>query len=178
MAGSLKDQLLKTGLANNKQARRAEHEKRQTRTRRDKGEAVEDVTELARASREAQAERSRALNAEREEQARARALVAQVAQLVSQHRLERAGGESAYQFVDERKVRKLYVKADMVEPLSRGRLAIVRQGEGYEVVVADIARRLRERLPEVVVLLHEGKEAMPAEDDPYADYPIPDDLMW
>ncbi|WP_111656115.1 DUF2058 domain-containing protein [Isoalcanivorax indicus] len=175
---SLKDQLLKAGLADKKQARRAEHEKRQAQQRKAKGQAVDDQVDV-RAAREAQAERSRALNAEREAQTRARALAAEVAQIIATNKLPREGGEAPYQFADQRKVQKIYVPQAMIEPLARGQLGVVRQDDRYEVVPRETALRLRERSPEVVVALHE-KTASSADgdDDPYADFPIPDDLMW
>ena len=177
---SLKDQLLKAGLADKKQARRAEHEKRQAKQRQAKGQAPADQVDV-RAAREAQAERSRALNAQREEQARARALAAEVAQIIATNKISRENGDVPYQFTDQRKVQKIYVPKALIDPLARGQMGVVRagQGKGYEVVPLETALRLRERAPEVVVSLHAPQKASTAdEDDPYADFPIPGDLMW
>ena len=183
MAGSLKDQLLKVGLADKKRARRAEHEKRQESTSKAKGKPVEDVAARAKALREEQSQRSKALNQQREEEARRRALAAEISQLIDTHKLDRRGGEAAYQFADQRKVQKIYVTAAMVEPLARGQMAVVRQGRGYEVVPVEIGKRLRERDEAVVVVLHDAagnnpNNAPAEEDDPYAAYQVPDDLMW
>ena len=42
----------------------------------------------------------------------------------------------------------------------------------------NIADKIAERFEEAVIFLADYKNDIPAEDDPYKDYPIPDDLMW
>ncbi|KAF0806948.1 hypothetical protein A167_03072 [Alcanivorax sp. S71-1-4] len=175
---SLKDQLLKAGLVDKKRARQADHQKRQENKRREQGESVEDAAARVRQQQAEQAERSRQLNQQREDEARQRALVAQVRQLVSEHRVDRAKGDAPYQFTDQKKIQKIYVLAPMVDQLARGQLAVVRLENGYEVVPAVVAQKIQARLPEAVVVLHSRDTSVAAEDDPYADYPIPDDLMW
>lgn len=175
---SLKDQLLKAGLADKKRARQADHEKRQANKRRERGEDVDDAAARVRQLQAEQAERSRLLNQQREEEAQQRAISAQVRQLVMAHRLPRERGDAPYQFTDDRKIQKIYVMPPMVDQLARGQLAVVHGDNGYEVVPANIAARIQERSPETVVVLHQRDKNTPPEDDPYADYPIPDDLMW
>ena len=177
MAGSLKDQLLKAGLADAKKARQAEHAKRQQAKQVARGE-VEDPAEAVRQAREAQIERDRALNAERQAQQRQKDIAAQIRQLIEAHRLDRRGAEQSFQFVDGKKIQKLYVKAQMADQLARGMLAVVRLGDGFEVVPTAIAEKIAERDPAAVAVRHERDAGQLAADDPYADYPIPDDLMW
>ena len=51
--------------------------------------------------------------------------------------------------------------------------------EHYSVVPANIALRIEERAPETVIIRTEVAEnAVTDADDPYADFVIPDDLMW
>jgi tetraacyldisaccharide-1-P 4'-kinase len=53
--------------------------------------------------------------------------------------------------------------------------------EGTQMSAKEVAERIAERDPTVVLVLNRPDAApakTPAEDDPYADYPVPDDLMW
>ena len=49
-------------------------------------------------------------------------------------------------------------------------------GGKYEVVPAETAGKVRERYPEALLVLNEPREVDP--DDPYAEFPIPDDYEW
>ena len=80
-------------------------------------------------------------------------------------------------FVDDKKVKRLAVNALMRDKLSRGSLAIVRHGGAYEVIPREAALKIQERDAQRIVLLNVQSEG-PDEDDPYAAYQIPDDLMW
>jgi uncharacterized protein YaiL (DUF2058 family) len=42
----------------------------------------------------------------------------------------------------------------------------------------EVARKIAERDPETVIELNQQDDSASAEDDPYADYKIPDDLTW
>lgn len=172
---SLKDQLLKAGLADAKKARRAEHEKRVQA----KNPATDSAEKLAREARALQAERDRALNRAREDEKAKRALAAQIRQLIENHRIARNSGDQPYQFTDGKKIKKLYVTSAQQDQLARGQIAIVRLGEGHELVPTVVAEKIRQRDAEAVVLLNTRQATTESDpDDPYAAYPIPDDLMW
>jgi len=57
-------------------------------------------------------------------------------------------------------------------------LAVVCLEGAYDLVPEGIARKIQERDESVVVVLHERKKEENDEDDPYAGFEIPDDLMW
>lgn len=172
---SLKDQLMKAGLADAKKARKAEHEKRQEA----KAPGQAQAGTLARQALAEQAERDRALNRQREAEKAQKALLAQVRQLVETQRISRQGGELPYQFVDGGKIKKLYVTPAQQDQLVRGQIAIVRLGDGHELVPTVVAEKIRSRDAAAVVLLNARRnDSGMAEDDPYANYRIPDDLMW
>jgi uncharacterized protein YaiL (DUF2058 family) len=176
---SLQEQLLKAGLADEKKARAVRNEKRKQRKQQPKGAAVVNETEeRARKAREEKAERDRQLNLERQREAEKKAIKAQIRQLIETNRLDHSRGETSYQFVDGKKIKKILVDDTMVDQLSRGRLAIVALGDSYEVVPDKVARKIMERDESAVVSLHERKQDDAGEDDPYAGYEIPDDLMW
>ena len=65
----------------------------------------------------------------------------------------------------------------MRSKLSNGSLAVVALGGGYEVIPREAAVKIQERDPGRILLLNTHVEEAD-EDDPYAAYKIPDDLMW
>ncbi|MDY6816467.1 MAG: DUF2058 domain-containing protein [Pseudomonadota bacterium] len=176
---SLQDQLLKAGLADEKKAKAIRSEKRKQRKQQPKGAIQVNEAEIrARQAREEKAERDRQLNLQRQKEAEKKAIQAQIRQMVETNRLDRSRGETSYQFVDGKKIKKILVDDTMVDQLSRGRLAVVRLGENYDVVPEKVARKIMERDESAVVVLHDRKQDDQGEDDPYAGYEIPDDLMW
>jgi uncharacterized protein YaiL (DUF2058 family) len=62
--------------------------------------------------------------------------------------------------------------------IADGRLAIVKAGQRYEAVSAEIAEKIKERSPAAVMVLNAPKQEAAESIDPYAAYQIPDDLMW
>ena len=176
---SLQDQLLKAGLADQKKAKAVRSEKRKQRKQQPKGAAQVSEAEMrARKAREEKAERDRQLNREHQKEAEKKAIQAQIRQLVETNRLDRSRGETAYQFIDGKKIKKILVDDIMVDQLSRGRLAVVAFGDSYEVVPDKVARKIMERDESAVISLHDRQQDDAGEDDPYAGYEIPDDLMW
>ncbi|AZT83543.1 DUF2058 domain-containing protein [Marinobacter sp. NP-4(2019)] len=176
---SLQDQLLKAGLADEKKAKAIRNEKKKQRKQQPKGTVQVSEAEIrARKAREEKAERDRQLNLERQKEAEKKAIQAQIRQLVNTNRLDRSRGETSYQFVHDKKIKKIFVDDKMVDQLSRGRLAIVFVNDQYEIVAEGVARKIQERNENAVVVLHDRHKDDVGEDDPYAGYEIPDDLMW
>jgi hypothetical protein len=179
LMASLQEQLLKAGLADEKKAREVRNEKRKQRKQQPKGATtVNEAEERARKARQEKAERDRQLNLERKKEAEKKAIQAQIRQLIETNRLDRSRGETSYQFVDGKKIKKILVNEQMVDQLSRGRLAIVALGDHYEIVPDRVARKIMERDESAIISMHDRKQDDAGEDDPYAGYEIPDDLMW
>lgn len=177
---SLQEQLLKAGLADEKKAKAIRQEKHKKRKQQPKGSSEVNESQLrVQQARQEKAERDRQLNLERQKAAEHKAIQAQILQLVATNRLDRSKGDESYQFVHDKKIKKIFVEPAMVDPLSRGRLAIVYVNEQYEVVAEAVARKIMERDEQAIVVLHERQQqTSQEEDDPYAGYEIPDDLMW
>jgi uncharacterized protein len=57
-------------------------------------------------------------------------------------------------------------------------LAVVKLGEGYELVPRIVADKIAQRDEGAVVVANIKSAQQVEEDDPYKDYVIPDDLMW
>ncbi|KPY41784.1 MULTISPECIES: DUF2058 domain-containing protein [Pseudomonas syringae group] len=180
MAGiSLRDQLLKAGLVNQKQAKQVGKEKQKEQRLVHKGQAQVDDSQK-RAAQEALAEkvkRDQELNRQQQEKVEQKARTAQVKQLIEASRLPKLTTEDYYNFVDDKKVKRISVNALVRNKLSSGSLAIVHHGGGYEIIPREAALKIQERDPRRIVLLNTPTEA-PDADDPYAAYQVPDDLMW
>src|SRR5690606_2843586 len=140
-----------------------------------KGQAEKDDSQRE-AALKAQAEkqaRDQELNRQQQEKAEQKARTAQIKQLIEASRLPKLTTEDYYNFVDDKKVKRLSVNNLMRDKLSRGSLAIVKHGGGYEVLPREAALKIQEREPQRIVLLNTPTEAAEA-DDPYAAYQIPD----
>jgi len=179
MSISLRDQLLKAGLVNQKQVKQVTKEKQKQKRLENKGQVEVDDSQQ-RVAQEAMAEkvkRDQELNRQQQEKAEQKARAAQVKQLIEASRLPKLTTEDYFNFVDDKKVKRLSVNTLMRSKLSSGSLAIVSHGGGYEVIPREAALKIQERDPHRILLLNTQVEE-PAEDDPYAAYKIPDDLMW
>ncbi len=175
---SLQEQLLKAGLADEKKAKQIKKEQRQAK-KANKGKP--QVNESRLAAEKALAEkvqRDRELGRQRQAEADKKAIYAQIVQLVNTSRIDRKGGEVAYQFTDGKKIKKLYVTSAQQNQLTKGMIAISKLGEEYELVPANIAEKIAQRDASVILVHNKPGADQVDEDDPYADYPIPDDLMW
>ena len=176
---SLQDQLLKAGIVDQKKAKQVKQEQRKQKKQQPKGRPqVDEAQEQARRSLAQKAERDREINRQRQAEAEKKAIAAQIVQLIEMNRVSRQGGELPYQFADGKAIKKIHVSKQLQDQLSRGQLAIARLGERYELVPAAVAEKICQRDADAVVLHNRGQDTPADEDDPYADYQIPDDLMW
>ena len=69
------------------------------------------------------------------------------------------------------------VSAAVQAHIVAGHLVIVCQGESAELVPKVIADKIAERDPNIVVRVKKAGTEVD-EDDPYAAFQVPDDLMW
>lgn len=175
MAGSLQDQLVKAGLASEQQLRSTKSKKRKQKR---SGAQTPDAAQRQQAAQAAAEKRKRdhELNRKRDEEAKRKAEQIALWQLVRDNRIARSAGDTAYNFTDGKALKRLYVSAPQHRDLVAGSLAIVRHDDFYELVPAAVAERLAAAEP-TLVLVHNRPEP-DDEDDEYADYKIPDDLMW
>jgi len=182
MGISLQEQLLKAGLVNQKKAQEIQKQKskaaKQQRSGKLSPEAEEAARIAARKAQEEKAARDRELNRQRQEELKRKEIAAQVRQLIEEHRLPLKGGEDPYNFVDGPTLKRLYVTPEIRQGLAKGKYLIVRLGDRYEVVPAMAADKIRERDPKALVAPSAAPAAATEEDDYYARFQVPDDLMW
>lgn len=179
---SLQDQLLKAGVVDDKKAKKIKREQRKADKGQPKGSVkVDQDKEQARIAREEKAAKDRALNKQKQEAAEEKAITAQIIQLIKMNRIDRGAGELAYQFADDSKIKKIYITQKLQNDLVAGRIAIAKLENGYELLPAVAAEKIMQRDESVIVMLNvkgESQTAAVEEDDPYAEYQVPDDLMW
>lgn len=178
---SLQEQLLKTGLISDVQAKQARAAKRkQSRKRRGNREGNADSEKtLQLDNRNKQVERDRALNRQRDQAALKQQIASQVKQLIELNRLPVAADDDAiaYHFSHGNKVKTLYLAEQQRDQLIAGQLAIVRLENRYEVVKADVAEKIRHRDPGSVIVMFSAKTEAEKDDD-YPDFQVPDDMVW
>lgn len=183
MSNALRDQLLKAGLVNDKQLKKAVKEKRKEENQRQgqvQSKPANDAKLQAQRAQAEKAERDRQLNLQRQEAAAQKAIAAQIRQLVESHRLANTEGDVLFNFVDGKTVKRIYVSPSVRDGIGRGRIAIVKLEGRYELVDSASADKIRARHPPSVILWNEPQVTHTPEsgDDPYAGYDVPDDLMW
>ena len=179
MSNSLQDQLLKAGLVNEKKLKQHKRSKKKQAKQLPKGEQVVDETALqARQAREERARLDRERNEALQIEAQHKAIAAQIRQMIDVNRINRGRGQASYQFAQAGKIKKIFVSEEQHQQLSRGLIAIAQLDEQFELIPAPVAAKISERDQAAILVLHEKSAQQDDEDDPYADYPIPDDLMW
>jgi hypothetical protein len=176
---SLQEQFLRAGLVDKKKVKQANHEKsHQKKVERQTGtQSVDEVRLAVLETQRRNAERARELNAQRDEAATRKAIAAQIAQMVQQNRQSKGAGDIAYNFTHDNKIKRVYVSAAVQAHLAAGHLVIVCQGDTTELVPRVIADKIAERDPSLVVRVNKTSTGVD-EDDPYAAFQVPDDLMW
>lgn len=176
---SLQEQLLQAGMVDSKKAKQIAKDKRKEARQVPKGQdAVNEAREQARRTQAEKVERDREINRQQQALAEQKAIAAQIKQLIQMNRIDKGKGESGYQFVDNGKIKKINVTPQLHDQLSKGRIAIVRAQGGYELVPIPVADKISQRDDNVVLVRNDLAVEEIDEDDPYADYKIPDDLMW
>jgi len=177
---SLQEQLMKAGLVDKKKVNKVQQEKSKQHKEelRSGTKAVDQTREAALEQQRKAAERARELNAQRDAAASQKAIMAQVIQMVQQHRQPKGNGDVAYNFTVGSKIDRIYVSNAVQQHLVNGRLVIVVLDGVAELVPKVVGEKIAERAPEVVVAVKKAASEQPAEDDPYADYKIPDDFTW
>jgi uncharacterized protein len=182
MSVSLQDQLKKSGLVNEKKAKQLKRakNKQEKLARKTKNPAVDQhKLELDREKSEKIA-KDRQLNLEKNKQAEKHAVVAQIKQLIEMNIVAK-DGEQKFSFTDANVIKHIYVSQTQIDQLSRGTLAIVTQKDGQKnnhvVVPMGVAKKIEQRDPKVVVFKAQ-QNTIVEEDDPYADFQIPDDMTW
>jgi len=181
MNNPFQEQLLKAGLVSKQQvhkARKDKHKKDKQNRSNKSLTGSDEATLNAQHTANEKAERDRELNRRREEQARKKSISAEINQLITNNCIERSEDcDLVYNFQHRDKVKRIYINNDMKQQIIRGSLGIARIDGRYELVPESIAKKILQRNENRVVLFDKNNME-DDEDDPYANYQIPDDLTW
>ncbi|OHY64476.1 hypothetical protein BB778_20870 [Pluralibacter gergoviae] len=174
---TLQEQMLKAGLVSSKKMAKVQRTAKKSRVQaREAREAVEE-------NKKAQAERDRQLSEQQKQAALAKEYKAQVKQLIEMNRIVINRGAIDFNFTDGSVIKKIAVDKQTQTQLINGRLAIARlltaDGKSdYAIIPAVVAEKITQRDADSIVQHSALSEEVQDEDDPYADFKIPDDLMW
>ena len=177
MSLSLREQLLAAGLGTKKQAKQAESQERQQR-HKDRAAAENERERAAQQAQAAKAARDQELNRQRQIAAERKEKAAQVKQLIEQNRLPKLATDEYFNFIHRQKVHRIAVDGDLRARIMNGQIVLVRCEGKYDMVLPEIAAKIRERDERAIVELPPTDAPQRTEDDPYKDFAVPDDLKW
>lgn len=183
MANALQDQLLKAGLASKQKVRDVK-----TQKRRDKKSKVDDGSSALKQQiaeqKLAQAKKDKALNEQRfaaaTEKGQVRGLISEFAKFAITVSRD---AELKFNYTLENKIYSVYITDKIQADLLNGTLGIIRHEDKSYIVPHKLAERVKLLVPQWCGYLwdkaaKDSVEQVSGADDPYADYAIPDDLMW
>ena len=175
---TLQEQMLKAGLGTTKKMAKVQRTAKKSRVQaREAREAVEE-------NKKAQLERDKQLSEQQKQAALSKEYKAQVKQLIEMNRIDISKGDIGFNFTDNNLIKKLYVDKLTQSQLINGRLAIARlvvdgsSEAGYAIIPASVADKIAQRDADSIVLNSALSQEEQDEEDPYADFKVPDDLMW
>ncbi|ATX62825.1 DUF2058 domain-containing protein [Yersinia hibernica] len=175
---TLQEQMLKAGLVTSKKMAKVQRTAKKSRVQaREAREAVEE-------NKKAQLERDKQLSEQQKQAALSKEYKAQVKQLIEMNRINIAKGDISFNFTDNNLIKKIVVDKITQTQLINGRLAIARlvvdnSGESeYAIIPAIVADKIVQRDANSIVLNSALSQEEQDEEDPYADFKVPDDLMW
>lgn len=170
--------MLKAGLVTSKKMDKVRRTAKKSRVQaREAREAVEE-------NKKAQLERDKQLSEQQKQAVLSREYKAQVKQLIEMNRIIISKGNIDFNFTDSNVIKSITVDKTTQSQLISGRLAIARlstENNGvseYAIIPAVVADKITQRDTESIVLNNALAQDEADEDDPYADFKIPDDLMW
>jgi len=175
---TLQEQMLKAGLVTSKKMAKVQKTAKKSRVQvREAREAVEE-------NKKAQLERDKQLSEQQKQAALSKEYKAQVKQLIEMNRIDISKGDIGFNFTDNNLIKKIVVDKLTQAQLISGRLAIARlvvDNSGvsaYAIIPASVADKIAQRDANSIVLNSALSHEEQDEEDPYADFKVPDDLMW
>ncbi|WP_435955037.1 DUF2058 domain-containing protein [Dryocola sp. BD626] len=175
---TLQEQMLKAGLVSSKKMAKVQRTAKKSRVQaREAREAVEE-------NKKAQLERDKQLSEQQKQAALSKEYKAQVKQLIEMNRIDISRGDITFNFTDNNVIKKVVVDKLTQAQLISGRLAIARlvvdssAEPQYAIIPASVADKIAQRDADSIVLNSALSQEEQDEDDPYADFKVPDDLMW
>ncbi len=175
---TLQEQMLKAGLVTSKKMAKVQKTAKKSRVQaREAREAVEE-------NKKTQLERDKQLSEEQKQAALSKEYKAQVKQLIEMNRIDISKGNISFNFADNNLIKNITVDKITQTQLISGRLAIARlvadnsNLSEYAIIPASVADKIAQRDANSIVLNNALSQEEQDDEDPYADFKVPDDLMW
>jgi len=183
MSNSLQDQLLGAGLVDKKKVKAAVKEKRKQKNVERRSKNNQPILTTAKKTALAKKEKDREINRQRQKAADEKAIKAQILQLIAHYQLEDTGGAIEYHFKDNNTIKRLRVNQSVWDDISSGRLCIAKSGDSYKIIPKPIAEKIQERDETAIVVANRpatntSTAEQQSDNEYYAQFEIPDDLMW
>lgn len=181
MGNSFQDQFLKLGLVKKDQVSKLKKKQYKKKKAKENNQEAEQARKAGETRQKKQKDYTRLLNEQKARQKKENELSNRIRQIIERNHLEEIAGDIVYKFTDQGKIRKLFTTDEIAHQLSKGIVGIVKnetkKRTDYHIVPANSAKKIEEIAPQFLCLLHIKKTEID-EEDPYAEYEIPDDLMW
>ena len=192
MSKSLRDQLVEAGLATKKQGKKASRQSQSKASLREKkskihNEKTQAETEERQRAKKAQYEkvaRDKQRAKEQNKKAAEKALRAEIRQIIvtnDQRGDAPSDDDVPYNFLHNKKVKKIFVPERQREMLSQGELIVVNNDGIYHLVTKDVATSIAKRDPRRIIAQHnepQNSDQNEELDEHYKKFQIPDDLDW
>ncbi|KII76566.1 DUF2058 domain-containing protein [Vibrio renipiscarius] len=169
---TLQEQMLKAGLVNEKKLNKAKKGSKKSRVQ------AREVKAAVEENKRQQQERDKELSTQQNEQRLNNEVRAQIKQLIEMNKIDFKNGDIKYNFTDGTLIKSLYVDNMTRSQLISGILTIARNEESYVIIPSVVANKIAQRDEQVIIEQKQPEADVPVEDDPYADFVVPDDLMW
>ncbi|MCP3944455.1 MAG: DUF2058 domain-containing protein [Desulfobacteraceae bacterium] len=157
MGTSFQDQLLKSGLVNKKQVKKAKHQKL-TNRKKNQGQKLSPEINKTLQDKLAKEKLNQELNKKLNKEKQRLENLAQVRQFIVTNRLDLDNCDDPYYFAQGKKIKKLFVNEIIAKKLSCGQLGIVKLDDCFEIVPAKVANQIADRDQEALIILHKPEK--------------------
>ncbi len=181
---SLRDQLLKAGVATKKQHQQVRTQKRKQRKNTNKITDQPMQKDIISGATQEQKDRDKTLNLQLEQMREKKSLEAQIKQLITSNAIEQKKGEKPFRFIHENKIKTLHFSDSQIDKIIHGNIAIASiKVDEYYLIPWQVAEKIEKKQASAIIVNNvkerqKNSESESEPDDPYSDYEIPDDLMW
>lgn len=174
MAKSFQDQLLKSGLVNKQQLNESKSNKHKSKKLKKKSASTQQDNKSLNEQQRKQAQ-DKQLNQQLQAKRLKKALGGEIKQLIDANKINCEDGDIVYKFVDQGTIKQIYVSRQVQKDLAAEKLQVVRYENSYVVIGIATVATILQRDPNYTVIKNESHES---DDDSYAGYDVPDDLIW
>ncbi len=157
MGLSLQEQLLKAGVVDKKQVKKAEHEKKIQNKKKKKGGAPTTDSSKARLQQQLaeQAKQHQKLNAEQNQQRQRKADQAAAKQLIKSSQIPLEEGDEVYRYVAAGKIKQICVNQDIADKLSTGKLGLAMGDKDVVLIPAETVLKVIKRDENSILLYND-----------------------